>query len=314
MDVRWILDHLDRSDGIPRADWEAIWLRIESTIPPERIHEALTAVALEWLREVARALDGEYLVAETPSFAILSGFGPKPARTLTTFLEGARRRILTELLPEIANDDGPGKLAVVHLLCVEEYTSYIAHFLPDSGEYSATAGMFLFRPDGSASAAGYGQVVLLGSDPLQIERIAAHELTHACLSHLPIPGWLNEGLADTVEGALLGSPAFGLSREDLDEHRACWADGAIREFWSGRSVHRPDDRSRLTYQLGRALVEALSDDYAKFREFVLRADWADGGESAAREVFGSGLGDVVASILGPGDWGPRLGEEPPSEA
>jgi hypothetical protein len=34
-----------------------------------------------------------------------------------------------------------------------------------------------------------------------------------------------------------------------------------------------------------------------FRDFALRADFADAGESAANETLGVGLGELVASVL-----------------
>jgi hypothetical protein len=44
----------------------------------------------------------------------------------------------------------------------------------------------------------------------------------------------------------------------------------------------------------------------KFFAFVRQASATDAGEKAAQEVFGKSLGTIMNSVLGDGDWTPKL--------
>jgi hypothetical protein len=314
MEPRWTAGHIDRSDGFPRPDWDAVHERIEAQVPAEGLHAAFTAAAKEWIEETRAALGGAYRVEESAHFLVLASFPPKQAAGLLQFLEGARRRLLVELLPGLATARGPGKHVAVAFDDVEVYYSYIAHFYPPEGEFPATGGVFLERARGGEGR-GYGHFATYGRDVAATERVVAHELTHDCLRHLDVPAWLNEGLATTVESVVMGDGPVLVSREDLDEHRSLWADGTIQDLWSGAAFHRPDETFERAYHLSRMLVRALSHDYGRFREFVLRVGSDDAGEAAARSVYGDGLGGLVARILGPGEWTPQPDswEEPPAD-
>jgi hypothetical protein len=298
--------HLDRSDGFPRADWDVVLPRIMEQVAEAGLRDAITAAARDWLTDLRDSLGGAYRIEESANFLLLASFPTKTAANLLAFLERARQRILTQLLPGVAKVKGHGKHVAIVFDDVEKYYSYIAYFYPPEGEFAASGGVFVQRGYGRTGW-GYGHFVLHGSVIVGIERTVAHELTHNCLRHLPIPGWLNEGLATTVESVVMGDGGLVVRREDIEEHRAHWRDGVIQQFWSGAAVHRPDDGSRLTYHLARMAVKALSSDYTRFREFVLLADRKDAGEEAALRVFGRGLGGLIEQFLGPGDWGPSPG-------
>jgi hypothetical protein len=300
---RWVEGHVDRSDGFPRVDWDAVCPLIMQEVPEAGLRDAMTSAARDWLVETRDALGAEYRVDESASFLLLSSFSTKHAANLLAFLELARKRILSQLLPGVAKVRGHGKHVAIVFHDVERYYSYIAYYYPPEGHFAASGGLFVTRGHGR-TAWGYGHFVLHGRDVAPAERVVAHELTHNCLGHLNIPGWLNEGLATTVESVLMGDNALLVTRQDIEDHQAHWRDGTIQQFWSGAAVHRPDDGSRLTYHLARMAVKALSYDYDCFREFVLLADRKDGGEAAAIKVFGKGLGGLVQQFLGPGEWTP----------
>ena len=304
MDGSWLEGHLDRSDGFPRVDWDAVGPRITQTVPEAGLNDAMTSAAREWLVETRNVLGDSYRVDESANFLLLASFSPKHAVNLLAFLESALKRILTQLLPGVANDEGNGKHVAIVFHDIEAYYSYIAYFFPPEGQFAASGGVYVECRHGH-SGWGYGHFVLHGRDVYPVERVVAHELTHACLGHLDIPGWLNEGLATTVESVLMGDNAMAVTMQDIQDHQEHWRDGVIQEFWSGEAVHRPDDGSRLTYDLARMAVKALSNDYDRFRKFVLLADHTDGGEAAAMKVFGKGLGGLITQFLGPGDWSPR---------
>ncbi len=303
MERRWIEGHLDRSQDFPRVDWDAVAPRIEEVVPETARNDAWTAAAREWLTATRDALGGAYGVHESEHFLLLVSFPEKTTENLAAFLERTLARIMGELLPGIADDGGSGKAVAIVLADIEAYYSYIAHFYPPEGQFAASGGVRVSHAFAGAGW-GYGHFVAHGTDVLFVERTIAHELTHDLVAHLPIPAWLDEGLASTVEDAVMRDSRLTVSAEELDDHRAVWGGGGIQEFWSGAAVHRPDDASRLTYQLARMAVKALSHDYARFREFVLRAHHDDAGEAAAAAVYGRGLAGLVTQFLGPGDWTP----------
>jgi hypothetical protein len=46
---------------------------------------------------------------------------------------------------------------------------------------------------------GLQHFITTKADLRSIEPVIAHEMTHACVQHLPLPLWLNEGLAVNTE-------------------------------------------------------------------------------------------------------------------
>jgi hypothetical protein len=312
MEERSILAHLDRSDGFPRPDWDTISALIKRETPEPERGAAFTQAAEEWLLEMAATLGGDYEVLRSPNFLLLSSLPRKTGTRLIAFLERTRELILSRELPGIAAASGYGSHVAILFADIDSYYSYIAYHFPEQGEFAANGGVLLSGRHGHTGSY-YTHFVSYGAHLGRLEPVVAHELTHNCLRHLPIPGWLNEGLAKTVESALTcgplltmrSEPRLTMRPEDLDDHRAVWSDGGIQTFWSGAAVHSPSEASRLTYHLASVLVKALSHDYERFRKFVLAANRADAGEAAARSVYGRSLGELVGHILGPGDWAPR---------
>lgn len=141
------------------------------------------------------------------------------------------------------------------------------------------------------------------ADLRAIEPVIAHELTHACLSHLPIPAWLNEGIAVNTEHRLHPPARADFTPRQMHErHRGFWGAAEIQEFWSGRSFLRPDEGNELSYDLARIIVSQFAADWGSFRAFAQAARIEDGAAAAAGEHLGVGLGDVVSALL----------EKPPS--
>jgi hypothetical protein len=134
-------------------------------------------------------------------------------------------------------------------------------------------------------------------------------MTHASLAHLPLPLWLNEGLAVNTEQRLTGVNPSLITPDKLhDKLRRFWSVVTIQEFWSGRSFDRPGDSNQLSYALARIIVDVLAKDWQPFAEFVRRADRADGGAAAARECLGLDLGELVTALLEretPKSWSPQ---------
>ena len=165
--------------------------------------------------------------------------------------------------------------------------------------------------------AGCGHFVTVKADLRAVEPVIAHELTHACLSHLPIPAWLNEGLAVNTELRLCPPPQAPSNPWDLHaRHLKFWGAAEIQEFWSGKSFLRNDEGNELSYDLAKVLVSQFAANWESFRQFALAADLADGAAAAAQLHLGIDLGAAVCAILErepDASWAPRpeaWGEEP----
>jgi hypothetical protein len=287
--------HLPIIEGFPRPQWPAIGAIVDS-LPVESLHEHWCAAARAWLGATARHLGAPYVVRETPMFLLLSPLGARETALVERFVERAWKQIVTEL-DSLAPDAGVGKGVVLLFATQDAYYDYSAYFYPD-GEHPLSAGVFLH--------ADYGHVAIPFHDVPETEATIAHELTHCYLRSLPIPLWLNEGLAVTFENEICGNRPLRMDAERLAEHHAFWDEETIQEFWSGTSFGRTDEGLGLSYELARYCVRALAHDREPFVEFVRSASFEDGGEAAAVAVFGGSLGGLIEQFFGPGDWAPRL--------
>jgi hypothetical protein len=291
----WIRDRIDRGDGFPRVDWDAVQENISGSLPEDTWDEAYTSAAREWFQELHARLGDGYALLESPHFLLLSRHATSASTNLIRFLEHARGEILDRRLKGIAQKHGYGKHAAIVLADLETYHGYIDPFYPE-GEFPRSAGVFLPK--------GYGHFVTYGREMSPIEATLAHELTHVCLSHLDLPLWLNEGLAMSLERTLAGTAPIQVDAEAMDEHRYLWSKDWIQAFWIG-SANDDVELTQAFYHLAELLVRALSSDFPRFREFVRSASWSDGGESASHAVYGRSLGRLIEQFLGPGEWDPK---------
>jgi hypothetical protein len=142
-----------------------------------------------------------------------------------------------------------------------------------------------------------------------IEPTIAHEMTHGCLGYLPIPLWLNEGIAVNTEWRVSRvSSSLYTPREMQQKHLRYWDAQKIQKFWSGESFYRTDDGQLLSYDLAQKMVERLASNWDVFRTFVLAADAEDGGAAAAVEQLNLDLGEIAAAFVGcdpSPDWTPN---------
>jgi hypothetical protein len=157
-------------------------------------------------------------------------------------------------------------------------------------------------------AAGCSHFVTVKRDLRLLEATIVHEMTHACLEHLPLPVWLNEGLAVNTEQRLAGAPRTAVDEPGRlhDKLRRFWSVVGIQDFWSGIAFHLADSQT-LSYELARILVAQLANNWQPFAQFVLHADQADAGAAAAREYLGLDLGEAVTTLLErdtPRSWAP----------
>lgn len=292
--------HLRVDNGLPHLEWRAARAWVEAQ-PKERQPAAWAACERAWLEHLRYALGAAYRIDEHRDACILSALDERRARAALHYVDATSRRV-QQVLDGIAHVPEWGQDILLIFADEETYYRYIAHFYPESdGEYAFSSGIHL--------DAGCAHFATVEADFDAIEPVIAHEMAHGCVAHLPLPAWLNEGIATNVEQRL--APRARGARSPLemrDSHRAFWDAARLQEFWSGSSFLRADEGCMLSYDMARAMVEQMSKDWESFRDFVLAADVGDAGRAAAQARFGVDLGRFVGAMLGlspdAGDLGP----------
>ena len=281
--------------GLPIPAWEAQSWPV--TTDAEALHAHANGLAATWLDALAQALPERHARAESANFMLLSAMDRRTADALLRYLERSRTRVLATL-PGVAGGDGHGKTVVVVFGSEDGYYRYVAHYgTPSSEQEAFSGGMFI--------DAGYGHFVFTHSPFEQMEPVVVHELTHCLVRHLPLPAWLNEGLAVNTERRFAPRPARFLPNELEYLFGRFWNASTIQEFWSGKSFLRPDEGQPLSYELARILVQLLDKDYDVLRRFCEAARREDAGEGAAQDVLGASLSGLAEVVLGPGEWAPQ---------
>lgn len=284
---------------LPIADWE----RIGTDAPmdePEQAHAYWNSAAMLWLEALGEALGAEYRLRHSEDFFLLSALPERKAQLFLSFCQKVLRRIRGNLA-ELADDSGYGRYVAIVFADGDRYYDYISHYHPEGGEYAMSSGVFLQY--------GYGHFALPEAALEAMEPVIAHELTHSLLAHLPIPAWLNEGLAVNTEHALfpqLADPRAQLYRPDelAAQHAGYWDDESIQAFWSGKSFLRTDEGSRLSYDLAAKITALAARDDRAFRAFVQHAHVDDAG-AGAQERLGYPIAHLVEAVLGGGRWTPQ---------
>ncbi len=281
--------HMVGNDGFPRLDWDAASAWTDAIPDAREQGKAWTQLERAWLEHLQAALGSPYILRESGNAWLLSALAPKVAQVTLAFMSRTPERI-TRVLDGVAKASEWGKDILIVFQDEETYYRYVSHYYPDSGNFAASGGMYI--------QAGCGHFVTVQSDLRAIEPVIAHEMTHGCLAHLPIPAWLNEGLAVNTEQRLcsVGAPEF-TPMEMHAKHRAFWGGDEIQQFWSGASFLRNDDANLLSYDLARILVSQFSADWTSFRSFVLHANAADAGALAAAQYLQCDLGAAASALL-----------------
>ena len=283
--------------GFLRPDWTAVFDWID-TLPEDRRAAAWLDCERAWLQQVRLALGPNYRLNESERAFLVSAQPANEAAATLRFLATTEARIC-RMLEEIADTNAFGKEILMIFEDQDDYYRYVGYFYPEEGEFAMSSGMFLND--------GCGHFVLHGAELEHFEPVIVHEMTHSHVSHLPIPAWLNEGMAVNAEQRLTRRGADVWSVQELEAmHRRFWTPETIQEFWSGAAYLRPDEGSELAYDLGRLMVVGLSQQWPAFKAFALAAKLDDSGAQAAHEHLDVDLGEFVRHFLGqdPGQWAP----------
>lgn len=291
-DILWLAN-----TSLPIPDWsQQPWTEHGED---DALHAHANGLAAGWLEATATALGNPYVRAESESFMLLSTMEARARGVLLDYLERSRRRVLTAL-SGIAADHGHGKTVAMVFDDEETYYRYVSNYGSDSDQPEASSGgMFIDH--------GYGHFVFPHGSFDVMEPVVVHELVHCLVRHLPLPAWVNEGLAVNTEHRFTAHrPRYRPSELEY-LFAGFWNASTIQEFWSGKSFLRPDDGQPLSYELARLMVQLLGKDYELLTRFCGTANEENGGQLAANEVMGAGLEDLVAILLGPGEWKPDPG-------
>ena len=215
------------------------------------------------------------------------------------YAERTRKRVL-KVLADIARDEGYGRTVILVFDSADRYYEYVANYHPDTAggeELAFSSGMFI--------DSGYGHFVFVADDLTRIEPVIAHELTHALVRHLPLPLWINEGIAVNTERRLCPREGSHFTIAELkSKYSTFWNEDTIQEFWSGKSWLRPDEGNSLSYELATTFIGLAAKDWPAFASFVCAADASDAGDTAAQQYLGYPVASFAKAVLGSGQWAP----------
>lgn len=294
-----ILAQLIERDRFCNPNWQEIADFIAQKFPEDQGKEIWHDVTSEWVDRIRKNLSPKYRTHKTENFLLVTTASDRLLAEASEYYERCRKFILKSL-PGVAQDEGYGTNVVILFDGEDDYYDYILPFYPD-GEHAQSSGVFLHH--------GYGHFAFPTYDFASYRGVFAHELTHLCLAHLPIPTWLNEALAMQFEQELAGTAPFEMDAELLELHRTHWNEETIQDYWSGCSFGIPGNPSRLSYNLSQLLMQKIEQDVRPSQKnlmnFISSANWQDAGEKASRENLKIGVGELVASFLGKGSWAPK---------
>ncbi len=290
-----------RTGGYPHPDWGTIYGWVDANVDSAARQEVVCELERRWLARLAAHLGGGYRVAESAQFLLLHD----PAATdADAFLRMAEETLalVEDSLEEAA--DGPethGKVPVIVFPEDDDFYDYISHFFPH-GHYGLLGGVCIREGDVHLA---------LRCSEEWVRRTFSHELTHACLAHLELPSWLEEGVAEVIARRVVDEEPIHFDSLARERHYAFWSWHGLTSLWTGSAFGRPDDLGHLAYELSEALVRWINaEDQRRFNQFLLAAKCDDGGEAAARQCLGRSLVAYVAPLLGEGPWLPPAGLPP----
>jgi hypothetical protein len=288
-----IVERLSITEGLPHLDWHAVseWVATLTDDEAQRDH-AWGLCERAWLDHLRVALGARHGLRESDGTLLLCPLDERTAQAALDFVNRTEKRVL-RVLDGIAKSGGWGHDIVVLFDDEDTYYRYVSHHYPDAGEFAFSAGMFI--------NAGCAHFVAVKGELHALEPMIAHETTHALLSHLPIPAWLNEGLAVNTERRLCPAthdPRSQPSAAQMHErHKAFWGPEELQQFWSGQSFLRSDQGNELSYDFARLLVEQFAAKWEPFVRFACAAHLDDAGARAAEQELGIELGEAVAAVL-----------------
>lgn len=272
----------------PILDWEKAYVWVDGLSESQQI-SAWNELVLGWLAHLGNVMGEDYRLYKQDRAVAISNLSDRQMEVSLQYMNKTPSRIV-RVLSGIAQIPQYGFDILILFEGCERYYDYVSAYHPEGEEVPNSSGVFIRQ--------GCEHFAVIASDFTEAEAIIAHEMTHRCLAHLPIPAWVNEGLAVNTEHQLC-PPSGSLYRpEEIHELLVkFWNRDLIQEFWSGKSFLRTDNGNPLSYDLAKILVQMLSSNWQAFSDFVCAAHFEDGGQSAALQYLGIDLGVTVAALL-----------------
>ncbi len=284
-----VSENLICANGLPLLDWGAVQQWVDSIDGEAAQARAWSDCERAWLEHFRAALGPQYQLRVHGAALLLSTLEKNVADATLAFVNKTLQRVV-HILDGVAHAPEWGHEILIVLDDDDAYYKYVSHYYPEAGEFAGSGGMYI--------NGGCGHFATVRADLRAIEPVIAHELTHACLDHLPIPAWLNEGIAVNTERRLCPPISPASSPHEMHaRHRGFWGPEEIQQFWCGTSFLRADEGNELSYDLAQILVSQFGSEWARFRLFVLSANAEDSGASAAAEHLGIHLGEAVTALL-----------------
>lgn len=291
-----------RHENMPLLDSNRLANWLNDNVAVE-FHAAIwEEVKCAWLLHVRDALGAGFQVTESKTALLLSSLNHNMAGTTANFMSNALEQAM-KVLDGIAQAPHEGKDILIVFDEAESYCRHLSFFYPGAATHGMSRGMYI--------RAGVRHFVAVKADLYAIQSVMVHEMTRNCLAHLPLPLWLEAGIAMNAERQLVNKKSCGGCGSQQLHHKllAYWDEREIQEFWSGASFQRADEGVQLSYELARIMVELLAKDWQLFRSFVTHAHADDAGDSAARARLNLDLGEFVCVLLErdyQAGWAPAL--------
>lgn len=281
----------------PRPNWIVIREWILKNVSESEQPAAWDDAAMQWLEALDTALGGGYQVVIAEHFLFFLPDGHEQRRHIADFGEMLHTQISLKL-QHVGKKNWPGRLPVLLFGTDEAYFEYKSTYF-QAGEYGSSGAACMRDED-------YVHIIVRGLNPESMQPAFAHELTHAFVSHLDLPQWLEEGLTQYVEDGFR-SPwsQFALDAKSAKELREYWRLHGFANFWWEAGFYLPDEGQKHSYALSATLMKILiQDDKPQLNEFLREARRADAGESSAMATLGLSLSQLASEFLGAGDWTP----------
>jgi tetratricopeptide (TPR) repeat protein len=281
---------------LPRPNWDVLRTWVKGHTSEADRPQAWAEIAAQWLGVLNEALDGAYRTQQSGHLLLFAPSDYAHAEFLLHFAESALATIV-DALGNVAGESWLGPLAVLLFADAKTYHLYTSPFHPE-GEYGRSAGMCLRE--------GYVHIALQPGPLDMLQRNMLHEITHACLGHLSLPLWLEEGVAQLAEEEVLPSwRRFTLDGTGAEEIRQYWREHGLQNFWWGKGFYLHDAGQGYSYALAQILFRLIvADNRRRVPDFVRHAHAGDAGDSAAREFLRKSLVELAAQFLGDGAWEP----------
>ncbi|MDB5346705.1 MAG: hypothetical protein JWP89_5082 [Schlesneria sp.] len=280
---------------LPQLDWQVIRRWIDQKVPQQQHAEAWNDVATQWLESVDTALGNSYQLTRSKHLLLLSPRDYEHTKSLLNFGETG----LSQIEASLGNLAGEAQAGPIIVFLAADNSTYGRFVRPHEPEFEH------LRSAGVCFQEGYLRIAMRPGPLESLERTFLHELTHACVAHLHLPLWFEEGITQLAEEmAMPHWSRFTLDVATAADIKSYWRDKGLSDFWWGTGFHNLDGQRR-NYELAQIVFRLiLADHRRQLAAFVREAHVDDAGDSAARKCFGKGVAEFAKQFLGPGDWEP----------